>query len=193
MLAAAPRHCPLIHRVLSAVEAGAPRPERGPAPSYGGAAGRQCSQLPGDFQKDSVTPSVSSGLCLWEPLGSGAPVMSTHSHYLFLHCICSGHALQCGAPGSPPDHPLPSLHLSPLLSPPSSGFQSGISAACWPLKRNGTSGGYFLFFRGNRNPAALCLGSQDHGRAPWIILYGLAGSRTVTRGPCGWLCPPSPR
>lgn len=64
-----------------------------PAPSCGGAEGRQCSQLPSDFQKDSATPFVSSGLCLWEP---GAPVMSTRSHYLFhvlLYCVHSWQAL----------------------------------------------------------------------------------------------------
>lgn len=96
--------------------------ERPPAPSYGRAVGRQCSQLPSDFQKDSATPFVSSGLCLWEPLVPGAPVMSAHSHYLYVHCVRSGQALQCGANGSSPEHPLPSLPLGfPLLS--TSAFQ----------------------------------------------------------------------
>lgn len=31
------------------------------------------SKPPGGFQKDLVTPLLSSGLCLWEPLGPGAP------------------------------------------------------------------------------------------------------------------------
>lgn len=85
------------------------------------------------------------------PLGATGVWGSSHEHTLPLF-IPSLYllwvALQHGASGSSPNHPLPSLHLCLPCSPhsPSSGFQSGISAACWPLKHNGTSGGYFLVF-----------------------------------------------
>lgn len=95
---------------------------RGPAPSCGGAAGRQRSPLPGESRRTRRLP-VSSGLCLWGSLGSGAPVMSTHSHYLFLHRIRSGQALPHGAPGSSPTVRFPPCICLPLSTPTSSGFR----------------------------------------------------------------------
>lgn len=139
------------------------------APSYGRAVGRQCSQLPSDFQKDSATPFVSSGLCLWEPLEPGAPALSAHSHYLFLHYVRLGQAFWHGANGSSPEYSLPSLRLCfPLLS--TSAFQQlpfwHLSSVLAPQAQWDSRGlflGVFLFvfyfgevfLRGKRNPAAL--------------------------------------
>lgn len=174
MLPAAPPPPSSDSRVLC-TEAGAMSTlgrERPPAPSYGGAAGRQCSRLPSDFQKDSVTLFVSSGLCLWELLEPGALVMSVCSHYLFLHCINSRQALQCGARGSSPEHGLSSLPLCLSCSshPPSNSFQLGISAAFWSLERSGTSGTVFLFcfvfLRGAKKSCCTLLGQPGPWQGP---------------------------
>lgn len=57
-------------------------PQRVPAPSYGGAVG-QAAQTPGWLPDGPGSPSPSSGLCLWEPLGQG-PWVTESTFPLFI-------------------------------------------------------------------------------------------------------------
>lgn len=100
-----------------------------------------------------MTPLLSSGLCLWEPLGPGAPghertfplfiPLQRRSWHQPLGGLCSPRL--SGAWEQPPATLLPHTPLCPVLSMPTfSGFQSSISAV--PLTGGGTSGGLVLGF-----------------------------------------------
>lgn len=111
-----------------------------------------------------MTPLLSSGLCLWEPLGPGAlghermfPLFippQRCSWHQPLGGLCSPRPR--GAWEQPPATLLPHTPLCTLLSMPTfSGFQSSISAV--PLTGGGTSGGtcFGFFFLGELSGWAL--------------------------------------
>lgn len=124
-----------------------------------------------DFQKDSVTPLLSSGLCLWEPLGPGAlghertfPLFippQRRSWHQPLGGLCS--PPPHGAWEQPPATLLSHTPLCPLLSMPTfSSFQSSISAV--PLTGGRTSGGLVLgFFWGGHSLG----GHSGLWQGPW--------------------------
>lgn len=141
-----------IHRVLSAAgpECHADLAQReAPAPSCGGAARRFCLQVPSDFQKDLVIPFLSSGLCLWEPLGPGAPGQEC-TFPLFIPLLRLLPAppwaeLSTLEVAGQPGHSPPALSVALLSASPSSSFRSSISATAGLLS-SGTSGGLLLVF-----------------------------------------------
>lgn len=162
-------HHPPIHRVLSAAEAGVPRPpcpERGPQlPPMEGLQEGSVHSSQVTSRRTQQLPLCPQGCASGSHWGLGLRSGHERTFPLFiLHCIRLGQALQHGAYGSSPEYPLPSLFpCSP--HPPSSSFQSGISAAFWRLKHSGTSGdcSCFVFLGGKKE---ILLHSVGHP-VPW--------------------------
>lgn len=186
-------HHPPIHRVLSAAEAGVPRPpcpERGPQlPPMEGLQGGSVHSSQVTSRRTQQLPLCPQGCASGSHWGLGLRSGHERTFPLFiLHCIRLGQALQHGAYGSSPEYPLPSLsspalhiHLpaaSSLASQQHSGASSTVGHQETVL--------VFFFREEERNPAALSW-------APWAVLAGMAGQDGVTRGPGGGLCPPCPQ
>lgn len=195
-------HHPPIHRVLSAAEAGVPRPpcpERGPQlPPMEGLQEGSAHSSQVTSRRTQQLPLCPQGCASGSHWGLGLRSGHERTFPLFiLHCIRLGQAVQHGAYGSSPEYPLPSLsspalhiHL-PAASSLASQQHSGASST---VGHQETVLVCLVFFQGGRKKSCCTqLGIQYHGRAPWAILAGMARQDTVTRGPGGWLCPPCPQ
>lgn len=174
-------HHPPIHRVLSAAaaEAGAPhqpRPERPQLPPVEGLQNgslRALMRLPeGLGDSFPVLRAMRLGAA-----GAGAPGHERTFPLFIPPCTAPllapgpGRAGLSGPAGlgAAPDPLLPHPCLCPLLSMSTfSSFQSGISAACRPLKSGGRSGGLvWSFFRGTEAPCCAPCGQPGLWRGPW--------------------------
>lgn len=133
-----------------------------------------------DFQKDSVTPFLSSGLCVWEPLGPGLRVTSARSRYLFPPAQRHSWLRALGGRGCPAlrvwEQPLIPSSLIPVCvpcspCPPLAASSLASLQRAGPSRAVGGLGDWFGVFLGEqRHPAALRVGSRGCGGAP--------GSRT---------------
>lgn len=130
-------------------------------------------QGPCDFRKDS-DPVLSSGLCLWEPLGLGLRAMSARSLYLFPHPWAGLPAVDASGAA---------LVTLPLPLPPT--FQW---LPVWPLNSVSPLGAQDIWgqcscFMGTRGSCCTLLGQPElrGGLGPYPLAW--REQDAVTRGP----------